>query len=85
MQRRFQGYGLDALLGQLGELSKHVHTQMGAPILTTKAIAETIEERANFCFQSPKLVGVHALPSRSPFEDWIFAPRIGQHKIELVL
>ena len=26
----FQGYGLDTLLGQIGELPTHVHTQMGA-------------------------------------------------------
>ena len=30
---RLQGYGLDTLLGQIGELPTRVHTQMGARIL----------------------------------------------------
>jgi len=82
---RFQGYGLDTLLGQIGELPTHLHTQMGARIFTTEAIAETIEERGKLCFQPMKLVGVHAMPSRSLWEGWILASRIGQGNVELAL
>jgi hypothetical protein len=81
----FQGDWLDALLRQIGELPTHVHTQVRARIFTTEAIAETIEESGKLCFQPAKLVGVHAMSSRSPWEGWILASRIGQGNVELAL
>ena len=61
------------------------NNKMGARIFPTKAIAETIEERGKLCFQPTKLIGVHALPSRSPWEAWILASTIGEGNFNLAL
>ncbi len=82
---RFQSYWLDALLRQVRELPAHVDPKMGSRIFPTEAIAETIEERTKLYFQLTKLVGVHAMPSLSPWEGWILAFGASRGNVELAL
>jgi hypothetical protein len=81
----FQGYGLDTLLRQIGELPTHVDPQMGARVPSTETISKPVEEGREFYFQPTNFVGVHALPSTNPCEGCTLAFRDGRSNVELAL
>jgi hypothetical protein len=66
---RIQRHWLDALLGEIRELTPHVDTQVCSRIFATEAIVEVIQELDEFRLQTPHLVDVHVSPSRSPWQD----------------
>jgi hypothetical protein len=54
------GDGLDALLGDVGELTADVHRQMGAGVLARETVVEPLEELAELWLELSKLLYVHA-------------------------
>jgi hypothetical protein len=66
---RIQRHWLDALLGEIRELTPHVDTQVCSRNFPTEAIVEVIQELDEFRLQTPHLVDIHVLSSRSPWQD----------------
>ena len=54
---------LDALLRDVGELSRDVHRQVGAGVLTGEAVVEPLEELTELRSEFADLLDVHARPS----------------------
>src|SRR5215471_1546103 len=76
---------LDALLGEFGELSTDINSQMSACVLASKTVSEPIQETFEFRFETANLCGIHARSSVSPAEDHSFADSLAPSKVNVAL